>query len=325
MSFTIPYLFSNPWCETYLAGYVAKRVGLMRIAVLNELNHPVVPVPPVYINVWAMAGPDFQLARPSSERLPLNLWTPVSLLGEEEFVAQGLTRDAIRDMPAPSLIPASGAVEHNICNADEIVHIKELIMRPQWLGTLAAATQPLWQQFFITPFNPVKRLPGTNVSNNGYYDYFRMIYRYTRGSFKLAFLQTVQGTASTWTDTQSIISNVTSQTDGGTIGTYLPYIQNVGAVGTSAIISNSTGNGASYCQQKGMPQVATIPYYSTMYGITNAAWYGGMTPSLKWNVYGTSPAAQVVCRLGGDLLLMAGDDMELVFLVGAPALSTGTR
>lgn len=319
VSFTIPYLYNQPWCEVKGSGGNYKPIGVLRIAVLNTLNHPVVPVPSVYINVWVSAGPDFQLSRPSVQNLRVNTYLPPGPI-ETEFVAQGLTRDAIRAMPAPPLIPASGSREESICNADEFHHVKDLIMRPQYYDTTSSATQPQYSESIISPFNPVRR--GISAASaTSFRDYFRLIFRYSRGSHRISWQQTMQGTAGNWTDTQSFLANGYNYIIGATPGIQLPqFIKNPVAV-TEPNALNWLADGAHYSQNKGMPQTAIIPYYSTIYGVPNAVWAGGTSPLLTWNNYGTMPMCRSYTRLGGSHLIAAGDDYELIFLVGAPAFN----
>jgi hypothetical protein len=317
VSFTIPYVFTNPWCETIGFTGTPKSIGTLRIAVLNELNHPVVPVPAVFVNVWVMAGPDFQLARPAMSGLRLNLYQPPPpMMQEEEFLAQGLTRDAIRAMPAPTLIPAGGSVEHNICQADEFTHIKELIMRPSYIGTTTINAAPTYSKVVINPQNPVRRLTAADGTVN-YYNYFRCIFRYMRGSNKIGLLQTNPYT--TFTENHSLVSNGMNTSDGAALG--FPVFGTTTFITAPIALGSSFSDGVSYAQTAEFPQVATLPYYSTMYGITNAAWYGGTTPFFNWNVYGSINNAILYTRNICNVALFAGDDMEFVYLVGAPALT----
>lgn len=324
MSFTMPYISHLPWQATAYrdsGGTVQiPNTGYIRISVLNELNHPTVPVPGVFINVWTSAGPDFQLGRPTGNYLRMN-WTTSSNDPEppEEFVAQGLTREMIRAMPAPPLIPATGSREEHICMPDEVHHIKDLIMRPSWIGsTIAIAPADIQGLARIDPFAPMVRDTGILFGIPDFLSYFRVIFRYSRGSHRVLNLPMNN---SLGLGASTTISNDLVYHNGAPLFTNLPRFVNNTTPSNLVITQVNAKNGLMFATSD-LQSTATIPYYATQYAIPNAGWNGGVVPSTaRWNIYGYTPTANVTYQGKPEVCLAAGDDYELMFLVGPPALT----
>jgi hypothetical protein len=326
ISFTIPYVSHRPWLPvvgpdgqlTPPAGF-----GMLRISVLNELNHPTTPVPGVYLNLWVSAGPDFQLARPTGDYLRGTWALPTTDVEETPFVAQGLTRQMIREMPAPPLIPASGSMEHEICNADEIHHVKDMIMRPCFIGTMPLTATPGYvDSAYINPFAPVQRynLASLTPSNNQmtYLEYFRLIYRFARGGHRIV-MECHDPTVNINNTYRSITNSHTVSNGLFDPGNGLQYLNGLYTV--SGYATRSMKNGHMYAMGD-MSSIATIPYYSTMYGTTNAGASAGVVTGAYFNQYGYLPSALAVSNSKDQVFLAAADDYELIFLVGPPAMST---
>jgi hypothetical protein len=325
MSFTIPYLTHRPWLPVQGLSTVTdsppQTFGRLRISVLNELNHPTTPVPSVFLNLWVSAGPDFQLARPDGDFLRGNWYRPTT---ETPFVAQGLTRQMIREMPAPPLIPAIGSMEHEICNADEVNHIKDFIMRPCWIGSLSdTATPGYTPSATVNPYAPVQRYsPGSLLPNQNsmtYLEYFRLVYRFSRGGHRVV-CQALNPNTPNYILRRSI-QNTYFASNG-----LLVAVNNnsftLSSIPQSYCIVNGAKNGQVYGTDF-MPMTATIPYYSTLYGVTNAATVATGTPTTTaiFSQYGWTPGATVATNGGDQILLAAADDYELMFLVGPPCLT----
>lgn len=318
-SFTVPYIHHQPWCRTY-ASYGNQPIGFVRISVLNDLNHPTVPVPSVYLNVWTSAGPDFQLARPDDQFLRLN-WAAASSdpPPETPFVAQGLTRDAIRSMPAPSLIPAHGAKEEQICNADEVHHIKDIIMRPSWIYDMGSIANPSPGSYTFDPYAPIPRIIQPSFTQIDYLSYFRCIFRYSRGGIRAIAEQTQQAGVGSF-NSSCLISNTYVERNGPVTGSQYNRVTPGGVVPWVNIMQQFPPGGSAFFTN-GMPSTAVMPFYCQNYGITNAGWLGAPTVN-TWNTYGNTPALNISFTGSAHLLAAAADDYELIFLVGPPALTS---
>lgn len=325
ISFTIPYLFHQPWSftsytTTGITGYQPGSIGTIRISVVNVLNHPATPVPGVFMNLWVSAGPDFQLARPTNDNLFTNWYLQASDEDTEEtaFETQGLTRDDIRSMPAPPLVPATGSRENNICHADEVHHIKDLVMRPQNIGYLPDTMTTSALAFSINPWLPVVRQPGTAANYVDMYSYMRCIYRYSRGGIRVSF----QNNSSQTPGNQyySLMSNFA-----WLMPNTLTLTGYLSATSAASIITNSLfqyNDGCQYSNSPLMPQSVVMPWYANVYGITNAGRYAA-TSANYWLVSAWTFVNNLyVTYLGGGAVTMAAaDDYELVYLVGPPAIN----
>lgn len=315
MSFSVPYLFEQPWCEMTNLDGVLKPIGWLRFSVLNELNHPNVPVPPIYINVWISAGADFQLSRPDVLHMATNFVLPTSF--ETEFKAQGLTRDAMRIMPAPPLIPASGSNETAICNADEFHHIKDIFMRPAYVGSVPDVAAGAPSNVLISPWVPMTRVVASaNFSDS--FSYFRYIYRFMRGGHRTIF-NNISGPAEASNTSYSYMANQHTQY-AGFIYAIESYVGTGSTIGPANILRVHATAGITHSPDYTYPQTAVTPYYSTLYGFPNAARRATGTPAGSFNNYGTRPDTRLMYVGGGPISIAAADDMELIFLVGPPAL-----
>lgn len=326
MSFTIPYLSHQPWMQTARPDTFTIKTpspGYLRISVLNELNHPYQPIPAVFINVWTSAGPDFQLARPDDRWLRANWVTttndPEPPEGETPFVAQGLTREMIRTMPAPPLIPATGSREDRICNADEFHHVKDIIMRPTWIGSgISSGLGGTCWYSRIDPFAAVTRYPTAIQPQIDYLTYFRLIFRFSRGGTRVVFAPMDQTNLQQYAS--MLIANDFIDAD-GTVGVVeAPRIQGYLTAAWPDMVNQHVPAG-SVIAYSNMPTTAVIPYYSSLYGIPNAGWTGGTTLG-SFQMYGIRPTCRFAYTSGKpEILLAAADDYELIFLVGPPALN----
>jgi hypothetical protein len=326
ISFTIPYLFHQPWTFTSyntagITNLLPGNIGNVRVSVVNVLNHPATPVPGVFMNLWVSAGPDFQLARPTNDNLFTNWYyvpPPVEDAEETAFETQGLTRDDIRAMPAPPLVPATGSRENNISHADEVHHIKDLVMRPQNVGYVSDTSGSSAASFTINPWLPVVRQPGTVANYVDMYSYMRCIYRYSRGGIRVSF----QNNSSVLPVNQfySLMSNFA-----WLMPNTLTATGYVGPTTAASIIANSLfqyNDGCQYSNSPLMPQSVVLPWYANVYGITNAGRYTIASPNYWLVSAWTFINNLYVTYLGGGAITMAAaDDYELVYLVGPPAIN----
>lgn len=318
ISFTIPYLAFKPWCNV-TPNTIGRFTGWIRISVLNVLNHPSTPVPTVNINVWTSAGPDFQLARPELSNTRTGIYT--SVLDEEveetKFVAQGLSRDAIKALPAPPLIPASGSHENNICVPDEVHHLKDMIMRPgrvTWSDTYSGNTT--YSSTYLNPWAPIANPLVGGIPCQSFRDYFRMIFRFSRGSVRYGVCRTLVGAQQ---DASDVLENGYSQMAGVPVAGDWYVATPPVAIATDLFLP-SMANGALFTEGYNQPCTAIMPYYSDLYGVPNAVSLANAPPiSGNWYVDGILPNMRAGLRFGCWVWNAAGDDHELVYLVGPPA------
>jgi len=328
ISFAIPYLRDQMWLGLDPTSiYQETSNGILIVSVVNELNHPNVPVPDVYINFWVSAGKDFQVARPDTTNLNFRVYNGLGeeVAEEEELVAQGLTRQMIRDAHYEPLVPADGSLDVGHTMGEVVTNIKELIMRPMpWWSKDNQEAGNYCSRGGYSPFAGFSN--SDFVLNPNYLQYFQRIFRYSRGSFVVKVIPLT--TPSQQWMCQSTIRHIV---DGSNVTSGL--ISNLDrtafqAPGVIPVIGNlyltlhiARGVGAAfnnYGQFAPMPLSAVIPYYATAPFQVN---YGN--PDLVANyplapVYrrGSVPRAIVDTSSGFIALVSAADDFELGFLVG---------
>lgn len=264
--FTVPYLNKTPWLEV-IGANSDKVNGMVYVQVLNNLTHPESPVPPVYINIWMAGGDDYQLAWPCQTALKYVLYDPTI-----SYKAQGLTREQMRSQEYPALVsPAKLGVDHGILMGEVLTNLKEIIMRPsQYLkfNTIVLTGTDEYTVFnsrILVPCFPAMKVDvGKNDNIFSFVDYFRMLYRYTRGSINFKYIpQTIShytqpGKATTGTifnaePSQATIS-VTSGGDGDTTVQHDSHTMNYLNNGMTVTLDPTTKN-----------VEATIPYYTKFY------------------------------------------------------------
>lgn len=327
VSFSIPYLRDQMWLGMDPTSiHQETSNGWLVLSIVNDLNHPNVPVPNAEINLWVSAGKDFQVARPSTTGINWRVYNAIEdSIEEEELVAQGLTRQMIRDEHYEPLIPADGALDVGHTMGEIVTSIKELITRPvQWSAKDVDVGANYSSRMGISPFAGFSN--SDFAQNPNYLQYFQRIFRYSRGSFVVKIIP-LTDPSNPWI-TQSCIRQIV---DGANVTNGLVADADRTAFqfpGTLPIASNlyltlheSTGSGAAfvnYGQQVGQPLSAVIPYYATAPFQVN---YGN--PNLPANnpqapVYrrGSVPRAIVDTSTGYIALVSAADDFEFGFMVG---------
>lgn len=345
---TIPYLHFRPWLDIFnpqtypqTDSSNANSNGVLVISVLNELNHPSSPVPPVYVNVWAFAGPDYQLALPSEEMIQNNWYippTPEPLL--PALKAQGLTREQIRSDHAPTLIPGFGGVDSDLVHGETVQHLKELLLRPMFWSSVKdeLTTGDSVPVVFTNIINPYGAIPHSGdpvpvvfeqnqVSN--FWWYFKQIFRYSRGSISVRFLQqnntfqNMQGSGGyAWDRGASYLFNRVERLAGTLTADQAIWIREILADGYIGETSLPSGMGMHYAPTAQFPQSACLPFYSSNYFYPNFGVNGANTPTTS--IYGTMPKPELWVTCSGTIVLAAGDDVEFGFLVGPPALTVHT-
>lgn len=300
---TVPYLKRTLWApvrRTYFADASNTSNGVLSISVLNTLTHAEFPVPPVFINVWMMAGPDFQLAVPS---------LPDCAAIDTSLEAQSGSSMSMRDAEYLPLVPATGMLDKGICMGDYINSISDWINRPCPEAIITTSTSLVTFQLnpYSTPFQTsgAVGISGTDLSST-WVDYWRLTFAVCRGSINYKSL------------TYGGVENTTF-----TLSRYV----NFGASRLTVVASSLTGlvrqipAGAHVSLDSTLQFPEThIPYYSNMISIPNAASPGTFTAGHLTGLYiSKTPASGAV---GGTtnayLLVSAGDDFRLGFQVGPP-------
>nr|WFG77342.1 MAG: structural polyprotein [Insectivora picornavirus] len=184
--FSIPYLRDTPWLETHSTNYPFIFVqdttrdlngisnGRLRIDVINPLTHAESPVPQAFINVWVSCGDDFQVAFPTTNYM----------IAPAVPIAQGLTREYMRQHQYAPIINASGATDDNLLMGEKVSHLKDILMRPCPNVTLSLKPTTTDKQYaaFIPNFHNLSKEIFFN-----YLDWYRHIYRFSRGSITHKF------------------------------------------------------------------------------------------------------------------------------------------
>jgi len=317
---TFPYIHYSPWLP------VVQSMGQMRINVINMLVHPSAPAPNVALNVWVAAGPDYQLARPSSTYLNCQWVDPLKPPFEAEaetppkvFRAQGLTREQIRAAHAMPLIPAKGSIDTGLTMGEQVGHLKELLMRP----TIGVETVPVggnFQYVNCKPFSQtIRQTSGSPYTS--FMDYFKLMFRYQRGSINYHMVTTsvsepaTQPTGWYFAENNATVAagNITATTFGPQFLTAaVPYPFALLATGHegAAIVPNGS---------HGMPIVVNTPFYCSSYFIPNFFLKNTLDTS-PMVYFGEAPSVTIFSANGGHLFVGAGDDFEFGFQIGPPPI-----
>jgi len=304
-SFTIPYISDMPWSRVFTSHVDALNdrgmTGFLVFEVINELTHSSDPVPPVFINVWTSAGPDFQLAYPSTfvmtDRIVLP--TPPVALTESEFVAQGLTSEEMMTREHPPLLPgASGCVENGICMVDSPTHFKQVLSRPTLFRSATYLTDA--SQRCTLGVN------GTVLDADSFLDYYTWIssiYAFGRGSMNVkALVNTTRGDYKPIMRLSNIWSNDT--------------------IYASTNSDNSSGQQV-FDQDYNPTNEVNCPYYGNFFGRVNGAIslpntyrandvYMGMVPG--------PTTSSIDPTLTATIYRSVGDDFNFHYIVGAPVI-----
>lgn len=316
--FTIPYLRVQPWSEVHggnhpfvyaqdtTGSYNDIANGRIRIDVINPLTHPDKPVPQAFVNVWVSAGDDFQLGFPTSEHLMPN--------SVDITRSQGLTREYLRQHSYPPIINATGATDDNLLMGEKIDHIKDLMMRPSFQSKKILSTET--GNLHITAFYPnFPRLVTTYGDRVSYFDWFRYIYRFSRGSVTHKFnLNNVKAKATTpYSLEHSIGINLSTDTS------------------TNSVIVDSSSTSQTILASKGLqvfkPHITptiegTVPYYAGIYSNvgSDVNVYEYKYPGMVLNI----DDVNAIDTLEATQYISAGDDFTCGFLVGPPIVAYKT-
>jgi hypothetical protein len=307
ISFTIPYIDDQPWKRTRpnqadFASIIGS-LGTLQVTVINDLTHASLPIPPVHFNMWISAGPDFQLAMPTT----VNLTTiaPIAPLAEELEVpmleAQGLTQMEMKTRDHPPLQEgATGSLEIGICNVDTVTHIKQVTNRPTYTYTISIVPSG------ASTYNlGVRTLPNiaTTIGYN-FMHWMSEIFTYTRGAVNVKIL------AVSPERTQLMMGNVISP-----LGGFIP---------TTGANFDFQGRGFQVFQDGYNPNnEVTSPYYGNVFGVPV-----GVNPALWTEAIVNDVGVKNLFTSGGNfnanIYEATGDDFTYHYLVGPPSTRRAT-
>lgn len=289
---TIPYLNSLPWLSVPLSTANITRCtnGTIFVQIVNELTFPETPVPDISVNVFASAGPDFQVAFPTNYRLVQPI-APVQERYEDIVIMPevGMSLHDIRTAEYPSMIESTLYVDNNLCHGENVTHLKHVLQRSCDIGDFSEGTNR------YVPYNLLSiNLAGTYFTYT-FLSWFGNLFRYARGSFGLRAIRAV-GNGSFTFQNRRIISLAGSRYQ--TLATLAPY-----GVGTHYVPSAD-----NYIPE------AVAPFYCTQYGVPlNRGNLPHVTNVPVMDFKSTTTTATV--------FEFVGDDFIFGFALGAPTFS----
>jgi len=293
LKFNVPYLSSLPWLTVPIGNDIALLAstnGRIVVTIVNTLTYYQEPIPPIEVNVWVSAGPDFQFAMPTDYRLYVQ---ETQALMEQSGVSTASSLDAMRNDTYEPFIPATLYVDNNLCHGEHVTHLKHLLQRCS-----AYLDYNLKLDEFYT------FVPTSNAPNGSYtfIDWFNLIYKYARGGFGVRMI--APGNFSFLFQNRRVFN-----------GTSSTIIQASGFA-PIGVGSHFVPNCSNFIPE------AIVPFYSQQYGIPIAK--GGCRPfsfsgpALDITVMqrnGPSDSSAVLCPF-------VADDWEYGFMIGAPQLKT---
>lgn len=287
---TIPYLNAFPWLTVPMKGtepgYCTN--GEIFVQVVNELTFSETPIPSIDVNVFASAGPDFQVAFPTNYRLFEASVTPPALNGLK--FEGGTSLHDIRISEYTPIIESNFFVDNNLCHGEQVTHLKHLLQR-------SCDTPGIFQSGTYR-FNPWT-LRNPNVEAGGwshtFLSWFGFLFRYARGSFGLRALRK-SGNGNFLFQNRRISTMIRDR--------YSIVTAGLGPLGVGSHFVPSFDNF--------IPEVI-VPFYSTQYGVPLD--YGN-------NPYITSVPVLDFSTSNAESTLMefVGDDFQFGFQLGAPTM-----
>lgn len=296
--FSIPFLSAKPYHSHYDPN------GHFDISVVNVLTHANDPIPDVFMNLWMMAGPDFEVGYPTNERLRLDDGNPIL---QEKFVAEWATREAMKTAPYQPLIPATGSNAARTNIGERVTDVRDLIRRPFHF----ASTDDLSTNYFeLSPFYSIKKHSSVYTDDvyPSYLDWFRKMFRYARGSMIFRFVKRP------WFNTDATPHDDDRDVWVATAPTYasrLPdIVRQLSSTDIRKSITQHSQNGLLMSTNiKYQPLEVVVPFYSNVIGMPNAydAHIDHQLPRLK-----------CYARYGVSIFSSPGDDYELAYQIGPP-------
>lgn len=233
---SIPYLQSSIWQTTQRE--VGSINGTLFISVLNTLTSSEFPVPPVEINIWASAGPDFQLSYPNPRnirRRPLPTFTAQS---------GAIEKDEVKYEP---LIPAKVFVDEGLCCPETVRSLYDLIRRPMELLDRGVRSDEVLSLVIPPVYTPA---PNNTTDSYTFMAHFAKSFLGFRGgtTLKLIASRPIRGTI---------------------VNTIGPKPWTTVVTGSGGIYPHSMGAGSTVVNDSTLqPLEATIPYVSQLLFLT---------------------------------------------------------
>lgn len=324
LDFVVPYLARTPWLSVGQDKFItlgningegdsSNTNGRIWVYVVNPLTYPDVTVPPVSINLWAGAGPDFQLAKPLSSYLSTLHVVPTTKddVQKKEFVTQGEESVGL----AEGLIPATGSKDIGFLMGEELISFKDFTSRP--MVVLSNFTQ-LGLEYVPDAAIPngsnyTVQSPANDAVYINYFQYFSQIFCFWRGSLNIKILPEQPSIV------QAVLGDISDSTF-KTLGSamYRP------AAYTYQIMNSWSGNGYHVVPSSMFqPFSIVLPFYSQRSCVrTNFVNTLGENPNignhntLRLNVTITGTASVPTY----SMFLSTGEDFHFGFPVGPPRL-----
>jgi hypothetical protein len=299
--FTIPFLVPVPYLAVDAFDVVGTNRsvnGYLYVSSVNPLTYINTDVPPIYLNMWMMAGEDFQLAFPYSPKY--------ANVPPHPLVAQWGTREQMHDAKAPPLIPARGMYEENVLMGDHVTNIKELVKRPALLGTIAVPDD-LPHYALVNGYGN-ETVPLIDASSISFYRWFKALFRFGRGSWVYQVLN--------YHTINQLNSSAKLQTGPSYIGPKFKEIF------TTAFTSADIGDGMHIVTRADLGALEVhAPFFAGEFAYPLNDSSGAIEPTFN-NVMSVAIRVQknAVDIQTVDVFARPGDDFEFAFLVGPPSL-----
>lgn len=291
LNVSIPMLNAFPWLAVPMNKDSLDRStnGKIVVSVVNELTFSEADIPPISVNVFMSAGPDFQLAWPTNYRLEEAIIPTPEVLE----LQVGTSLEDIRNLDYPSILPSQLYVENNLCHGEQVTHLKHLLQR-----SCPTASERDPGTYRYNPYTLRAESLNGNDLRFSFLSWFGQLFRYARGSFGLRglrlggngyFVFQNRRVTSLGPQRHSTLANMGTEYYG---------------VGTHFVPSHDTF----------IPEAIT-PYYSTQYGIPINS---GGQPYIT-----NAPVIDYKIVSAGALMVeYAGDDFLYGFRLGGPRVTT---
>jgi len=210
--FTVPFLrdllyLSNLTVRTTTSfNNFLRTVGNLSFSIINPILHPQVPIPPVYFNLMVAAGDDMCFFKPTGIRLSNSPGTYVALSDEEKRSLgmivyhddEGYESDddyesshgVTQSQPEALVSTTRPVIPKNICFGEDLIHVKDLIMR-EGITLIPSANQQI-------SVNTRFSFPD-QVVDRSFFQYFQRYYRFWRGTIQYTIFGSTPGEVTAYT------------------------------------------------------------------------------------------------------------------------------
>jgi hypothetical protein len=294
--FSIPYLSPFYWLPR------GQENGTLKIQVINELTHAETPVPEVYLNLWVSGGPDYQVARPDTGDLYVG--------AAATLLAQGITQEEMRNAEYPSLIPCTGVLDNGFLMGEQILHLKQVLMRYCTTGDNQIAAN---ESVEITGHSPL--ITTTSSVTQPFMYWYKGIYRFSRGSYNIKVNLIDEDE---FFDTFYAYLNERSSIDNTNLVLYIDVAekreQTLNGLGRGALIAKEP---VSNAVEVNVPFFSRYTFYISSLDAPNASFTYPSTIYAPFPRNDNPPNAP--CRVVS--YISAGDDYTMGFITGAPYIT----